>query len=186
MKRSRAHSFRHLVAAALTMSLMTGSFVAQARDQDGDRDRNRHSRHDERGRHDDNRHARNHDSDRNVHRGHDRQYVREQRWSDGRRAEQHWHDSRRDYSRAYVSGYRQGRYEVGRYYRPAGYRAYAWHRGARLPAAYCSSRYVVNDYADYRLYRPPHGHHWVRVDHDVVLAAIATGGIVAVVSDLFY
>jgi Ni/Co efflux regulator RcnB len=36
------------------------------------------------------------------------------------------------------------------------------------------------------LHRPPHGHHWVRVDGDVVLAAIATGVIVAVVSDLFY
>jgi Ni/Co efflux regulator RcnB len=36
------------------------------------------------------------------------------------------------------------------------------------------------------LYRPPHGHQWVRVDHDVVLAAIATGAVVAVVNDLFY
>jgi Ni/Co efflux regulator RcnB len=44
----------------------------------------------------------------------------------------------------------------------------------------------VRDYANYRLYRPPHGHHWVRVDHDVVLAAITTGAVVAVVHNLFH
>jgi Ni/Co efflux regulator RcnB len=75
---------------------------------------------------------------------------------------------------------------VGHYYRPVGYRTYAWHRGARLPAAYYAPRYVVHDYRAYDLYRPPHGHHWVRVDGDVVLAAITTGLVVAVVNDWFY
>jgi Ni/Co efflux regulator RcnB len=55
-----------------------------------------------------------------------------------------------------------------------------------LPRAYYASRYVVHDYNAYHLHRPPHGHHWVRVDRDVVLTAIATGAVVAVVSNLFY
>jgi Ni/Co efflux regulator RcnB len=163
MKRPRGISVSHICAAALAVSLMTGSVVAQARDHD--RDNDRHSRHDERGWHD--RHARNQYNDRHARRVH----VRE---------------DRRDERRAYAQGYRQGRFDAGRYYRPAGYRSYAWHRGARLPRAYYAPRYVVHDYAGYRLYRPPHGHHWVRVDHDVVLAAVATGAVVAVLHDLFH
>jgi Ni/Co efflux regulator RcnB len=160
---------KRFVVAALAVSLMAGSIAAQARDHD--RKQGRHSRHDDRRGHDDrNHHARNL-HDRHSHRVH----VSEHRW-----------DDRRDYRRAYASGYRQGSYDAGRYYRPSGYRHYAWHRGARLPAAYYGPRYIVHDYADYRLYRPPHGHHWVRVDHDVVLAAVATGAVIAVVNNLFY
>lgn len=157
----RRISFGHILAATLAAALLTGPIVAQARDRDHDR----HSRHDERkwrGGHE--RHARHHDD---------------------RRRNDYW-DDRRDERRAYAAGYRQGRYEAGRYYRPAGYRYYAWHRGSRLPSAYYAPRYVVRDYASYRLYRPPHGHHWVRVDHDVVLAAITTGAVVAVVHNLFH
>jgi Ni/Co efflux regulator RcnB len=167
--RIEEHFMKQIFAAALALTLMTGSIAAQARDHDRDRDRGRHSRHDDRGRHD--RHARSHQHDRHEYRA----YVRADRW-----------DDRRDYGRAYSSGYRQGRYDAGRYYRPAGYRYYSWHRGARLPAQYYAPRYVVHDYDDYRLYRPPHGHHWVRVDHDVVLAAITTGAVIAVVHDLFH
>lgn len=86
----------------------------------------------------------------------------------------------------HVEVHRHPRYRVGHYHRPFGYRSYAWHRGARLPAAYYAPRYIVHDYRAYDLYRPPHGHHWVRIDGDVVLAAIATGVVVAVVSDMFY
>lgn len=151
---------KRFVAAALAVSLLTGSLVAQARDHDSrDHDRGRHSRHDDRRGHE---HARNH-------------YERHDRWDDRRAA-----------SRAYANGYRAGRYDAGRYYRPSGYRYYSWHRGARLPAAYYAPRYVVHDYHRYRLYAPPRGHHWVRVDHDVVLAAVATGAVVAVVNGLFY
>ena len=144
---------KRFIAAALAVSLMTGSLVAQARDHDSrDHDRGRHSRHDDR-------------------RGHERH----DRW-----------DDRRDVSRAYANGYRAGRYDAGRYYRPSGYRYYSWRRGARLPAAYYAPRYVVHDYQRYRVYAPPRGHHWVRVDHDVVLAAVATGAVVAVVNGFFY
>lgn len=156
---------KRFVAAALAVSLMTGSLVAQARDHDSrDHDRGRHSRHDDRRGHE---HARNHDR-------YDR-HDRHDRW-----------DDRRDVNRAYANGYRAGRYDAGRYYRPSGYRYYSWRRGARLPAAYYAPRYVVHDYHRYRLYDPPRGHHWVRVDHDIVLAAVATGAVVAVVNNLFY
>jgi Ni/Co efflux regulator RcnB len=51
--------------------------------------------------------------------------------------------------------------------------------------AYYAPRYVVHDYGHYRLRQPPRGHHWVRVNNDVVLAAI-TGGVVAeVVTGMF-
>jgi Ni/Co efflux regulator RcnB len=163
---------KRFIAAALAVSLLTGSLVAQARDHErGDR----HSRHDDRRGHE---HARNHhDRDRHRYDAHrwQREHAREHRW-----------DDRRDVSRAYANGYRDGRFHAGRYYRPAGYRYYSWSRGARLPYAYYAPRYVVHDYHRYRLYAPPRGHHWVRVDHDVVLAAVATGAVVAVVNNLFY
>jgi Ni/Co efflux regulator RcnB len=168
MKRSRGFASSSLVAAALAVSLLTGSIAAQARDHD--RDKPRHSRHDDRGSHE--RHARNHhDHDRQWRREH----IRQDRW-----------DDRRDQHRAYEQGYRAGRFDAGRYHRPAGYRHYAWHRGARLPSPYYAPRYVVHDYGRYRLHRPPHGHHWVRVDHDVVLAAVTTGAVIAVVHNLFH
>ncbi len=34
--------------------------------------------------------------------------------------------------------------------------------------------------------RPRVGHHWVRVNNDVVLAAVASGLVVSVVNGLFY
>jgi Ni/Co efflux regulator RcnB len=36
------------------------------------------------------------------------------------------------------------------------------------------------------LYPPPYGYHWVRVDNDVVLAAITTGIVLAVVNQVFW
>jgi Ni/Co efflux regulator RcnB len=61
------------------------------------------------------------------------------------------------------------------YSRPRGYFAHRWSRGERLPFAYYERPYVIDDYYDYGLYAPPRGHHWVRVDGDAVLAAVATG-----------
>ncbi|HEY6641990.1 RcnB family protein [Povalibacter sp.] len=79
-----------------------------------------------------------------------------------------------------------GRYQVVRYAPPKGHRHNTWHRGARLPAAYYAPRYVIHNYDTYRLRPPPRGHHWVRVDNDVVLAAITTGVVMQVVNGLFY
>jgi Ni/Co efflux regulator RcnB len=115
---------------------------------------------------------------------HDR--TRDERaWNDRRddgknhRADRERHD--RYYDRRY-----DGRYKVVRYAPPHGYRAAAWHRGARLPAAYYAPRYVVYNYDAYRLRPPPRGYHWVRVDNDVVLAAITTGIVMQVIDGIFY
>ena len=78
------------------------------------------------------------------------------------------------------------RYHVAHYYRPYGYRSYGWYAGARLPVAYYAPRYVVYDYYSYGLHQPPYGYHWVRVDNDVVLAAITTGIVLQVVNQIFW
>ena len=108
-------------------------------------------------------------------------------------------DNRRDYGnqdkdwnkvdshdRDYRNGYPRGRYDGGRYIRPRGYYQHSWRRGERLPAAYYGNRYVVRNYSAYRLHSPPRGYQWIRVDRDVVLAAVATGTIVAIVDGLFH
>ncbi|MBP7649454.1 MAG: RcnB family protein [Phenylobacterium sp.] len=80
---------------------------------------------------------------------------------------------RRDDRRGYGYGYGQQRHRS----------AHAWHRGERLPSYYRSSNYYVSDYGRYGLRAPPRGHRWVRADNDYVLAAIATGLIVQVLSN---
>lgn len=79
----------------------------------------------------------------------------------------------------------RGRYQVGEYYRPHGYYPHTWRRGDRLPQAYRTRVYVVNNYSSYRLRHPPRGYHWVRVDNNVVLAAVTTGVVLEVVDNLF-
>ncbi len=74
----------------------------------------------------------------------------------------------------------------GMYHRPAGYYEHSWRRGERLPVAYYERPYVIDDYRAYRLRRPPRGYHWVRVDNDAVLAAVATGIVVESVFDIFH
>jgi Ni/Co efflux regulator RcnB len=60
------------------------------------------------------------------------------------------------------------------YYRGAGPN-HDWQRGGRLPAEYRSHRYIVNDWRGHHLSAPPRGYHWVQVNGDYVLAAVATG-----------
>jgi len=87
---------------------------------------------------------------------------------------------------------RHVRYRVDPYRQPRGYynggyyNGYGWHRGDRLPVAFYAPRYVVRDYRAYRLAPPPWGYQWVRVDNDVVLAAITTGLVLSVVDNLFW
>jgi len=52
-----------------------------------------------------------------------------------------------------------------------------WHRGDRLPSQYRERNYVVDDWRGHGLSAPPRGYHWVGVNGDYVLAAIATGVI---------
>lgn len=55
-----------------------------------------------------------------------------------------------------------------------------WHKGERLPAEYRDRNYVVDDWRGHGLSAPPRGYHWVGVNGDYVLAAVATGVIASV------
>jgi len=78
------------------------------------------------------------------------------------------------------------RHHRGYYQPPRGYAYHQWRRGDRLPPPYFARPYVVYDYHRYHLYAPPRGYHWVRVDNDVVLTAIATGVVLDVLYNLYY
>ena len=148
-----------ILAAAVVLTLITGVLpAAHADGRDHDRRERRDDRHDRRDDRYEGRNDRRHDR-------HDERHDRRDAWHDREGAHRH--------------------YYVGHYVRPHGYYVRAWRRGDRLPRAWYGSRYVVRDYHSYHLRPPPHGHHWVRVDNDVILAAIATGAVVAIVNDLF-
>ncbi|MBA4000277.1 RcnB family protein [Brevundimonas sp.] len=78
----------------------------------------------------------------------------------------------------------QRRYNAGAYHRPYGYQQRHWQAGYTLPPSYRQSRYVV-DHRQYGLRAPPRGYQYTRVDNDVVLTAVATGLITAVIVGLF-
>jgi Ni/Co efflux regulator RcnB len=73
----------------------------------------------------------------------------------------------------------------GFYSRPHGYYSHRWVRGERLPVAFYGRPYVIADYRDCGLRVPPRGYHWVRVDGDAVLAAVATGIVLDTVFHVF-
>jgi Ni/Co efflux regulator RcnB len=167
---------RLFAATALTVALLGGVVTTAQADNRDHHDRRydyRQDRHDDR--HDgrrDNRHDNRYDrrDDR-----HDYRYARR----DDR------HD--RDWDRSYAFRHYDGRrFDRGYYVRPSGYYYRSWRYGDCLPRAYYGRRYIVNDYYAYRLAPPPRGYYWVRVDNDVVLAAIASGLVVQAVYDIFY
>jgi Ni/Co efflux regulator RcnB len=49
-----------------------------------------------------------------------------------------------------------------------------WQRGYYVPQEYRQSRYVVRHHNPH-LYAPPRGHHWIQVNGDFLLVAVATG-----------
>ncbi|MBL8271775.1 RcnB family protein [Steroidobacter sp.] len=195
-----------LFAAAVAVSLLTGTAATAYADNDHGRKYERRQddhgkdRRDYRGRND-------HGKDRKDYRGNDnrgwdrkdyRSYDRRDYGRDDRRYDRRddrWDHGRRDYRvdrhDAYRAGYYNGRsdqrrYDRGRYIAPRGYYVRSWRHGDYLPRSYCETRYVVSDYHSYHLGAPPRGHHWVRVNNDVVLAAVASGLVVSVVNGLFY
>lgn len=119
-------------------------------------------------------------------RGHGRDYDRD-------RARSH-HVERRDFDRhdhrwappPRVTYRAPARHGYGAYYRPHGYYSHRWIRGERLPLAFYARPYVVDDFYGYGLYGPPRGYHWVRVDGDAVLAAVATGIVLDTVFHAFH
>jgi Ni/Co efflux regulator RcnB len=206
---------KRLFAAAVFAVTLSSGVVTTAQADNRDRNRNEHRRddhrndrhdngHDNRGndhrndRHDD--HRNDHRNDwRNDHRNdwrndHRNDWRNDHRndWRNDHRNDwrnDHRNDrryDRRDWDRDYGFRHYDGRrYNYGRYVRPSGYYYRSWRYGDRLPYGYYSSRYVVNDYYAYRLRPPPYGYHYVRVDHDVVLAAIASGIVVSAVFGIF-
>lgn len=55
----------------------------------------------------------------------------------------------------------------------AGWRAGRYGRGDRLPYEYRKARYYVNDWRAYRLYQPPRGYRWMRINNDFLLVSLA-------------
>ncbi len=95
------------------------------------------------------------------------------------------HDGRREDRRDFRRVPHRGHARYGAYHRPHGYYAHRWARGERLPFAYHARPYLIADYGVWGLRRPPRGYHWVRVDGDAVLAAIATGIVLDTVFHVF-
>jgi Ni/Co efflux regulator RcnB len=117
---------------------------------------------------------RDHDRDRGRYSNYDHRDHRDDRGN--------W--DRRDYRGNWDHrDYRDHRY--GTYYRPNGYYSHRWVRGERLPVAFYARPYVIADYRGYGLHSPPRGYHWVRVNGDAVLAAIATGIVLDSVFNFF-
>jgi Ni/Co efflux regulator RcnB len=108
----------------------------------------------------------------------DSRHGRDGRHDDRGRHERHDRDW--DRGRDYRDNDR--RYHHGYYDRRPDARHRHWKRGDRLPRVYYSRPYVIANYGHHHLRRPPRGCHYVRVNNDVVLAAIATG----VILDVFY
>ena len=147
---------KRLFAATALALTLIGGVVTTAQADNRDRDRYERSH--------DRRHGNRHDN-----RHDDRRY------------------DRRDWDRYYGFRHHDGRrYQYGRYVRPSGYHYRSWRYGDHLPRGYYSRRYIVNDYHVYHLRPPPRGYHYVRVDNDVVLAAIASGIVVSAIYGIFY
>ncbi|QNN56704.1 RcnB family protein [Diaphorobacter ruginosibacter] len=105
------------------------------------------------------------DITRNDHRDHDR------RGHDDRRGYDR-HDNRRPNPPGHVRN--------DHYPRGAG-PDHRWHRGDRIPPAYRTRSYVVEDWRTHRLTAPPRGYQWVQYGSDYLLVAIATGVIASLI-----
>jgi Ni/Co efflux regulator RcnB len=176
-----------LMSLSLVALLAGASAAVDAapRDNDWRGDRGRHGQHHDR-----------HDDHRRGGRENHRDYRRDgdNRYGDGRKhyRQDQRHAYRHDNRHWNHGGYRphhgrhDHRYRAPAYYaRPHGYRPHRWASGHYLPRHYYGPSYYV-DYHNYRLAPPPYGHHWVRVDNDVLLVALATGLIADTVYGLFY
>ena len=194
-----------LVSLVAGSTAFAGTFMpqpAQIRDNGSHNDRGHEqhrpdSRNDDHGRHDNDRRDNDNRNDWNHRDDH--------RWDNDRRGDndRHWNDNNRYDGRSndrrwvsppprYVNPphhddrWDNGRWHWGSYYRPSGYAPHYWRRGERLPFGYYGASYVIGNYYDCGLRAPPYGYHWVRVDHDVVLAAIATGVVLDVIYNQFW
>ncbi|MEQ1889660.1 MAG: RcnB family protein [Alphaproteobacteria bacterium] len=155
---------KHLLTAVLALTLLNGASsmaqpnnsgrtdqnrTDQGRDDHNGNDRNRNDR----GRDD---HERNERNDRNRY---DQSRNDHGRNDQGRREESRDHDRRND------PGARSG--------------SPRWSRGDRLPDQYRQRQYVVNDWQQRNLRRPPRGYHWVHNDNRNYFLVVIGSGVVA-------
>lgn len=172
---------KRVAISAFLLSLLTASVAMAGQGFRGAPEhRVEHSR-----KHDDGRtHSPRHDSRKDYHHEHRRDSRSYNRHHDGKH---HSHAPHRHVEvHKHVYHHAPVRYHWGPYVRPHGYYHHHWKRGDRLPTHYYARPYVIADYHACGLRRPPHGHHWVRVDKDAVLAVIATGLVLDVVYNHFY
>lgn len=105
--------------------------------------------------------------------------YRNDRYDNDRRGHDYRHDNRydnhHDNRRPNPPGHMHDNYPRG-----AG-PDHRWHRGDRVPPAYRTRGYVVEDWRGHRLSAPPRGYNWVQYGGDYLLIAIATGVITTMV-----
>ncbi|MGF7155952.1 RcnB family protein [Novosphingobium gossypii] len=107
---------------------------------------------------------------------------------DVRDARRNLNDSRRELREDWRD-YRRSNRQA--FHRPAyvGPRGYAYRPvavGHRFDRAYYGDRYVVRDYARYRLPAPRAGHRWIRYNNDVVMVNPRSGRVVQVYNGFFW
>ncbi|GAA0638300.1 RcnB family protein [Brevundimonas lenta] len=156
------------IAATLALGSVGVASAAEAQSRGHDRYEQRQDRRDDR-------------NDRREYRQDDRNDRREYR-QNARDDRREYRQEQRQYARWQQA---QRRYDAGRYYAPRGYQVRTWSYGQRMPSYYRSNQYVVRDYGRYGLRQPPHGYQYVRSGNDVVMTAIATGLITAVIAGMF-
>ena len=123
-----------------------------------------------------------------------RDWQREERGGDRHEDRREWREDGRHYGADRWEGHRDWEgnrdWRGGRFH-DAGYDYHrehfgrVWHRGERLSPEYYAPEYVVRDYSAYQLREPPYGCRWVRVDNNVVLAAVGTGVVLDVAYNVF-
>ncbi|WP_084398424.1 RcnB family protein [Henriciella aquimarina] len=137
-----------------------------------------------------NRGSRDHRRDWNRHHNNRHDWDRGRRhardWNRHHRPARHWNNHYRSYRPRVINRYY---YSAPRYAYPRPrsrvifhYNSGYYHNGYRIGGYYDYSprTIIINDYGRYGLYRPPHGHHWVRDPYsdDAVLTSVATGAII--------
>ena len=115
---------------------------------------------------------------------------RDYRGADNRGYDNRGHDNRGYDNRGHDNRhYENNNYEYRNYgYRDGGYRGqgrgvgpnHSWYRGDRMPSAYRTRHYVVDDWRGHHLYAPPQGYQWVQSGGDYLLVAVATGIIASI------
>ena len=109
------------------------------------------------------------------------------RWNDGRHNDHNWNNRPRDnHNWNHGRRWENGRYHWGSYHRPHGYVVRHWSRGDRLAARVLRAHVRDRQLPRVRSAPPAYGYHWVRVDHDAVLAVIATGVVLDVIYNQFW